>query len=108
MQTDIECRVAREIIARRFSDEKQDRHDMVISFKKHGMTQDEIADESLFQLWVLSGFYDANTTDTLLVSPDQTPPPPSSEQDYYLPLAILTSTESFKQRSPPLKFLSPR
>ena len=44
------CRVAREIIARRFTDEKIDRHDMVVSFKEHGLSQDEIADESLFQL----------------------------------------------------------
>lgn len=42
--------VAREIITRRFSDEKHERHDMVISFKNHGLNQHEIADESLFQL----------------------------------------------------------
>ena len=47
-----ELRVARNIIARRFSSEKYDRHDMVISFKNHGLTQDEIADESLSQLSV--------------------------------------------------------
>lgn len=44
-------RVAREIIRARFNDTNApDRHDMVQSFKNHGLTADEVADESLMQL----------------------------------------------------------
>jgi cytochrome P450 len=53
--------VAQAIIAKRFTDEKTNRHDMVISFKKAGLTRDEITDESLFQL--LAG---SDTTATVI------------------------------------------
>ena len=53
--------VAQAIIAKRFTDEKTNRHDMVISFKNAGLTRDEIADESLFQL--LAG---SDTTATII------------------------------------------
>ena len=42
--------VAQEAIEDRFTNEKAERHDMVISFKNAGLTRDEIADESLLQL----------------------------------------------------------
>jgi len=44
-------RVARDIIARRFGEHKEVRNDMTDSFIRNGMTQAEIADESLFQLY---------------------------------------------------------
>ncbi|ETI19663.1 hypothetical protein G647_08675 [Cladophialophora carrionii CBS 160.54] len=57
--------VARQIIADRFSSsaasEKSTRHDMVTSFKNHGLSELEISDESLFQL--LAG---SDTTATIV------------------------------------------
>jgi cytochrome P450 len=58
----VPCRVAQQIIAGRFSaTEEKPRHDMVTSFKNHGLSQLEISDESLFQL--LAG---SDTTATIV------------------------------------------
>lgn len=55
--------VTAEIISRRFGDKKEVRQDMTQSFTAHGLTQGEIADESLLQ--ILAG---SDTSTTILRS----------------------------------------
>lgn len=74
---DGDFRVAQNIVAKRFSadeNEKVERMDMLQSFIKHGLSEEEAVAESLIQMWVLepSSLHRSTiTNDAVSVAPTQ-------------------------------------
>ena len=51
------CSIAHEVVAERFGPNRKEKRDMLGSFVRHGLSQDEVESESLVQTYVFSSCY---------------------------------------------------
>ena len=86
--------VAQKVVAERFGEKKIERDDMLGSFVRHGLTQQECESESLLQMYVglVSSLPDVDLF--LLAWQAQIPPPRQCEVPSYTSSRILPSTRN--------------